>query len=154
MSKQTTELRSDFADLAAQIVVAYVANNSVPVSELPKLIRSVHGAVAGLASTTPHSAAASVDASERPTAAQIRNSLRTDDILSFIDGKPYKTLKRHLTAHGLDPRSYRERYGLPADYPMVAPSYAERRSALARAIGLGRPGAMAENASRERREVA
>lgn len=154
MSIQITELRSNFIDLAAEIVVAYVANNSVPVSELPRLIRSVHGAVAGLASTAPYSAPTSVDRPERPTAAQIRKSLRTQDILSFIDGKPYKTLKRHLTAHGLDPRSYRERYGLPTDYPMVAPSYAERRSALARAIGLGRPGAMAENASRERREVA
>jgi predicted transcriptional regulator len=61
--------------------------------------------------------------------------------VSFIDGKTYKTLKRHLAAHGLDPHSYRERYGLPADYPMVAPSYAEKRSALAKSIGLGVPGA-------------
>ncbi|MCJ2053502.1 MucR family transcriptional regulator, partial [Methylobacterium sp. J-070] len=62
----------------------------------------------------------------------------------FIDGKTYKTLKRHLTSHGLDPKAYRDRYGLPADYPMVAPSYAAQRSALAKAIGLGQPGAMAE----------
>ncbi|MCJ2101238.1 MucR family transcriptional regulator, partial [Methylobacterium sp. E-046] len=71
-------------------------------------------------------------------------SVRPDGIVSFIDGKTYKTLKRHLTSHGLDPKSYRDRYGLPSDYPMVAPSYAEQRSALAKAIGLGQPGAMAE----------
>ena len=77
---------------------------------------------------------------EKPSPAQIRKSVRPDGIVSFIDGKTYKTLKRHLTSHGLDPRSYRERYGLPADYPMVAPSYAEKRSQLAKQIGLGVPG--------------
>lgn len=81
---------------------------------------------------------------DRPNAAQIRKSLRDDAIVSFIDGRSYKTLKRHLTSHGLDPRSYRDRYGLPGDYPMVAPSYAARRSALAKAIGLGVPGGRAD----------
>jgi predicted transcriptional regulator len=80
---------------------------------------------------------------EKPTPAQIRKSVRHDGIVSFIDGKTYKTLKRHLSANGLDPYSYRERYGLPADYPMIAPSYAEQRSAIAKAIGLGQPGAIA-----------
>ncbi|MBE7186618.1 MAG: MucR family transcriptional regulator, partial [Methylobacterium mesophilicum] len=69
----------------------------------------------------------------------IRRSVRPDGIVSFIDGKTYKTLKRHLSANGFDPRSYRERYGLPADYPMVAANYAAQRSALAKAIGLGQP---------------
>ncbi|SFM89788.1 ROS/MUCR transcriptional regulator protein [Methylobacterium pseudosasicola] len=77
---------------------------------------------------------------EKPTPAQVRRSVQQDGIVSFIDGQAYRTLKRHLTAKGLSPQSYRERYGLPADYPMVAPSYAERRSALAKAIGLGVPG--------------
>ena len=81
---------------------------------------------------------------EKPSPAQIRKSVRHDGIVSFIDGKTYKTLKRHLTSHGLDPRSYRDRYGLPADYPMVAPGYAERRSALAKAIGLGSAGGRAD----------
>ncbi|MEE7463653.1 MucR family transcriptional regulator [Methylobacterium fujisawaense] len=132
-------------ELAGDIVAAYVSNNSVPLTELPDLIRSVHGAIAGLANGTLSSEnGAAVQAEvERPSAAQIRKSVRHDCIVSFIDGKTYKTLKRHLTSHGLDPRSYRDRYGLPADYPMVAPSYAAQRSELAKAIGLGRPGAMA-----------
>ncbi len=79
----------------------------------------------------------------RPTNAEIRKSIGRDGLVSFIDGKVYKTLKRHLSSHGLDPESYRERFGLPSDYPMVAPSYAARRSALAKEIGLGRPGALA-----------
>lgn len=127
-----------------EIVAAYVSNNPVPPSELPKLIQGVHSAVTGLASGGVPSAAASSDDVEKPTPAQIRKSVRDDGITSFIDGKSYKTLKRHLTGHGLDPKSYRDRYGLPADYPMVAPNYAEQRSALAKAIGLGVPGARAD----------
>ena len=152
MTEETFERGSDFIELTGDIVAAYVANNSVPVSELPALISQVHGAVAGLASGAT-SIAAPTNEVERPSPAQIRKSVQPDGIVSFIDGKTYKTLKRHLTSHGLDPRSYRERYGLPADYPMVAPSYAEQRSALAKAIGLGQPGAMAER-SRGRRRTA
>lgn len=74
---------------------------------------------------------------------------RADGLVSFLDGKTYKTLKRHLTSHGLEPRAYRERFGLPADYPMVAPNYAAQRSALAKQIGLGRPGALAERQDQE-----
>lgn len=148
------ELGSHFTELAGEIVAAYVSNNSVPVSELPNLIRSVHSAVAGLASGEVPSAAASTEPTEKPTPAEIRRSIRNDGLISFIDGKTYKTLKRHLTAQGLDPRGYRERFGLPADYPMVAPSYAAQRSALAKAIGLGRPGAMAEAEAKGRREAA
>ncbi len=69
--------------------------------------------------------------------------------MSFLDGRSYKTLKRHLTSHGLDPRAYRDRYGLPSDYPMVAPAYAEQRSALAKAIGLGVPGGQAKRQAAE-----
>jgi predicted transcriptional regulator len=86
---------------------------------------------------------------DRPSASEIRKSARPDGIVSFLDGKTYKTLKRHLTSHGLDPKAYRERYGLPADYPMVASAYAEQRSALAKAIGLGQPGAMAERQAKQ-----
>ncbi|XYD11942.1 MucR family transcriptional regulator (plasmid) [Methylobacterium sp. NMS12] len=138
------------AGLAAGIVAAYVSNNPVPAAELPALIAHVHGAVAGLVSgTLTADAGATVQVEvDRPSVAQIRKSVRDDGIVSFVDGKTYKTLKRHLTSHGLDPKSYRDRYGLPADYPMVAPAYAERRSALAKAIGLGQPGAMAEREGR------
>ncbi|CAO4179540.1 ROS/MUCR transcriptional regulator protein [Methylorubrum populi] len=80
---------------------------------------------------------------ERATPAQIKKSITPNALVSFVDGKPYKTLKRHLSQHGLDPQSYRTRYGLPADYPMTAPSYSEQRSALARSIGLGQRGGQA-----------
>lgn len=128
---------------AGGIVCAYVANNSIPASELPALIARVHSALVSLGSDDPL-IAAHVPEVEKPTPAQIRKSVTDEGLISFIDGKLYKTLKRHLTTHGLDPRAYRVRYGLPDDYPMVAPSYAAQRSALAKAIGLGRPGARAE----------
>lgn len=133
---------TEHADLTAQIVSAYVGNNAVPREALPDLIASVHTALARLSAEPAPEPEAPV---EKPSAAEIRKSITDTGIVSFIDGRPYKTLKRHLTAHGLDPRGYRERYGLPADYPMVAPAYAAQRSSLAKRIGLGRPGAMAES---------
>ncbi|SDO45085.1 Predicted transcriptional regulator [Methylobacterium phyllostachyos] len=141
-------------ELAGDIVAAYVSKNPVPTSELPSLIRNVHGAVSRLASSSAPGIDAPAADVEKPTAAQIRKSITPDALISFIDGRPYKTLRRHLTTHGLDPRGYRDRYGLPADYPMVAASYAEMRSALAKSIGLGRPGAMAKSAPKGRRKVA
>ncbi|MHB2208300.1 Ros/MucR family transcriptional regulator [Methylobacterium sp. CM6257] len=153
MTEETFERTHGIIELAGDIVAAYVSNNPVPASELPALIARVHGAIAGLVSgtVTAESGPAAQTEVEKPSPAQIRKSVRHDGIVSFIDGKTYKTLKRHLTSHGLDPRSYRDRYGLPADYPMVAPSYAEQRSALAKAIGLGQPGAMAERGRKGRR---
>ena len=124
---------------AAQIVSAYVTCNHVASGELPGLIRAVHAALAALASGA--SSAPAADEVEKPTPSQIRKSITPDALISFIDGKHYKTLKRHLGKHGLDPYSYRARYGLPADYPMVAANYAAQRSELAQAIGLGRPNA-------------
>ena len=144
MKEEISGSALDLTELAGDIVAAYVSNNSVPIAELPNLIQSVHNAVRGLTSGSALGAEATAPEADKPSAAQIRKSVRDDGIVSFIDGKAYKTLKRHLTANGHDPHSYRDRYGLPADYPMVAPSYAEQRSALAKAIGLGQPGAMAE----------
>jgi predicted transcriptional regulator len=143
LPEETQDSSLNLTELAAEIVSAYVSNNPVPLAELPGLIASVHEAVSGLATAGGSGAAAPTAEIEKPSTAQVRKSVRDDGIVSFIDGKSYKTLKRHLSAHSLDPRSYRERYGLPADYPMVAPSYAEQRSQLARAIGLGRPGGQA-----------
>lgn len=141
MSDQTPEL----VELAGSIVAAYVSNNSVPPGDLPALIANIHAAVTRVASgASAASDANDVEEVQKPSAAQIRKSVTDEGIVSFIDGRTYKTLKRHLTTHGLDPRSYRQRYDLPDDYPMVAPSYAAQRSALARQIGLGRPGALAE----------
>src|SRR5215211_1994986 len=93
----------------AEIVSAYVSNNSVRADDLPELIASVHAALTRLGKTAETAAGI-----EKPTPAQIKKSVTPDALISFIDGKPYKTLKRHLTGHGLDPHSYRARYGLPA----------------------------------------
>ncbi|MFC6024543.1 MULTISPECIES: MucR family transcriptional regulator [Methylobacterium] len=130
--------------MVSELVAAYVSNNRVPATELPGLIGTVHAALNGIASGTAAGGVSSpAEEVEKPTAAQIRKSIRPDGLVSFIDGKPYKTLKRHLTKHGLNPHSYRAKFGLPADYPTTAASYSEARSALAKNIGLGRPGRMA-----------
>src|SRR6195952_70081 len=143
MSETTPGVAPEFIELAADIIAAYVSNNSVPVAELPALISNVHTALNGLANGASQATAAEEQV-EKATPSQIRKSITPDALISFIDGKPYKTLKRHLTGHGLDPYSYRQRYGLPNDYPMVAASYAAQRSELAKAIGLGRAGVQAE----------
>ncbi|MDP4003841.1 MucR family transcriptional regulator [Methylobacterium sp. NEAU K] len=141
MPEENPESSAELPALVGAIVAAYVSNNPVPPAALPVLIASVHGALLNLGQKLPAEAAPIV---EPPTAAQIRKSVQQDGIVSFIDGRSYKTLKRHLTAHGLTPGRYRERYGLPDDYPMTAPGYAAQRSALAKAIGLGVPGARAD----------
>ncbi|ACB28301.1 MucR family transcriptional regulator [Methylobacterium radiotolerans] len=123
----------DYTEVTADLVAAYVSNNPLPAAELATLIASVHAAVTGLG--TPGVPA--VPRPEKPTAAQIRKSIRPDALISFEDGKPYKTLRRHLTGLGLDAATYREKWGLPRDYPMVAASYSEARSAMAKSIGLG-----------------
>lgn len=134
MGDNTATIESiDYIELTADLVAAYVSNNPVPTSELAALIATLHAAVAGLGNTD----ASAAPRPEKPTAAQVRKSIRPDALISFEDGKPYKTLKRHLTGLGLDPEAYREKWGLPRDYPMVAASYSEARSAMAKSIGLG-----------------
>jgi predicted transcriptional regulator len=143
----------ELTDQAADIVAAYVTRNHVAASELPVLIQTVHAALVAL--TQPPAEPA--ETVEKLTPAQIRRSITPDHLVSFLDGKPYKTLKRHLSAHGLDVYGYRARFGLPADYPMVAASYAAQRSELAKTIGLGRPGALQPRTNppkRGRRKVA
>jgi predicted transcriptional regulator len=110
-----------------------VSNNSVPSAELPGLIEVVHSALSRLATDSQPSNGPV----EKLTPAQIRKSITRDHIVSFEDGKPYKTLRRHLTLRGLSPEAYRSKWGLPRDYPMTAASYSEQRSELARALGLG-----------------
>jgi len=150
VSDETQPQNENLIVLASDIVSAYVSNNSVPVTDLGGLIGSVHQALSRL--TGDVAPVAVEETIEKPSAAQIRKSITDNAIISFIDGKSYKTLKRHLGTHGLDPHSYRQRYGLPADYPMVAPSYAAQRSALAKQIGLGRPGAQLERADAAQEE--
>ncbi|MCJ2022149.1 MucR family transcriptional regulator [Methylobacterium sp. E-065] len=136
MSDETYDLTPGIdtaIDYTVNIVANYVRTHHVPPNELPELIASMHAAIAGLGrAAVPVEAAA-----ESLTPAQIRKSITPDALISFIDGRPYKTLKRHLTRHGLDPKSYRDRFGLGADYPMTAPSYSAQRSALAKSLGLG-----------------
>ncbi|WCS28144.1 MucR family transcriptional regulator [Methylobacterium sp. NMS14P] len=125
--------QTSLIELTADIVAAYVSNNSVPVSEMPALLSAIHSAISGLNSPT----APAEPKVDRATPGQIRKSITPDALISFEDGRPYKTLKRHLKGVGLTPDQYREKWGLPRDYPMTAPSYSEMRSALAKNNGLG-----------------
>ena len=121
--------------LTSDIVAAHVSNNSVSVEDLPSLITNVYGALAGLGTTT-------VVEEEKPEpAVSVRASVKPDYIVCLEDGKKLKMLRRHLMTHyGMTPDDYRAKWGLAADYPMVAPDYAERRRALAKEIGLGTKG--------------
>lgn len=132
----------DYIDVTTAIVSAYVSRNHLAIARLPDLIASIHGTLCEL-DQEPASRVAPRSEGAVPTAAQIRRSVTDEALTSFIDGRTYRTLKRHLAAHSLTPQSYRAQYGLPADYPMVAAGYAAKRSALAKAIGLGVPGAQA-----------
>lgn len=123
----------DLLALTSDIVSSHVANNSVAVSDLPGLIQNVFSTLSNLGAP-----ASSPEVKLEP-AVPIRQSVKPDYIVCLEDGKKLKMLKRHLmTAYGMTPDDYRTKWGLPADYPMVAPNYAESRRQLAKAIGLGR----------------
>ncbi|MBA15433.1 MAG: transcriptional regulator [Sphingomonas sp.] len=127
-----TELNETLVTLTADIVAAHVSNNSVAVSDLPLLIQNVHGALSGLSTE-----AAEPEVKQEP-AVSIRASVKPDYIVCLEDGKKLKMLKRHLMTHyQMTPEQYRAKWNLPADYPMVAPNYAEQRRTLAKKIGLG-----------------
>ena len=122
-----------YIELAADIVSAYVSNNSVPLAELPNVIRDVHAALMRVTEQ-----AVPVEAEPLKPAIAIKKSITPDYIVCLEDGKQFKSLKRHLrTQYNLSPDAYREKWGLPADYPMVAPNYAKARSNLAKQMGLG-----------------
>lgn len=133
MAEDSNDTNEMLITLTADIVAAHVSNNSVAVSDLPGLISNVHGALAGLSSGN-----SAPQAAPEP-AVPVRTSVKRDYIVCLEDGKKLKMLKRHLMTHyGMTPDDYRAKWGLPADYPMVAPAYAEQRRDLAKAIGLGR----------------
>jgi predicted transcriptional regulator len=125
------EQQLDFASTTAGIVSSYVANNSVHRGDLPNVIASVHAALQGL------TALKQAEPEKPEPRVPIKKSVTPDFLISLEDGKKYKTLKRHLGKLGLTADEYRAKWGLPADYPMVAPSYAARRSELAISSGLG-----------------
>ncbi|ACK81038.1 MucR family transcriptional regulator [Methylorubrum extorquens] len=144
--------------LATEIVTAYVTRNHVQAAELPGLLRSVHAGLLTLSS-------GSVEPAEERrtlTATEIRRSIQPEGLISFEDGKAYKTLRRHLTKRGLTPEAYRAKWGLPVDYPMTASAYSAQRSQLARDLGLGRsrsavpeaPSSAADDGSTDRDEQA
>lgn len=123
----------NYVELAADIVSAYVSNNSVATSELPALIGDIHAALLRLSG-----APVEVQPDVLKPAVPIKKSVTPDFIICLDDGKKFKSLKRHLrTQYNITPEEYRERWGLPADYPMVAPNYAQARSQLAKKMGLG-----------------
>ena len=132
----------DYATLTAEVVSAYVAHNAVRAADLGDLISSVHGALQGL------SAPQQAEPEKRQPPVSIKKSLTPEFLMSLEDGRRYKSLKRHLKGRGLSPEQYREKWGLPRDYPMVAPNYAKQRSDLAKALGLGRPRAQAAAAQK------
>jgi len=126
------EIQETLIALTADIVAAHVSNNSVAVSDLPVLIQNVHGALTGLGD------AAAVSEVKQEPAVSVRSSIKPDFIICLEDGKKLKMLKRHLMTHyQMTPEQYRAKWNLPADYPMVAPNYAEQRRTLAKSIGLG-----------------
>ncbi|MDG4892675.1 MucR family transcriptional regulator [Mesorhizobium sp. WSM4976] len=133
MSGDVEQDQIQLIELTADIVSAYVSKNAVPVASLPELIESVNSSLSKISGPT-----------EPQTPAQLpavnpKRSVFPDYIICLEDGKKFKSLKRHLSVHyGLTPAEYRDKWGLKADYPMVAPNYSEQRSALAKSTGLGR----------------
>lgn len=143
------EPERDHLDLTVAIVEAFVSRNAISPDALPALISSTHAALSGLIH-----GAAPVEPVEDHTKsrAEIRKAISDDGITSFIDGKKYKTLRRHITTHGMTIDEYRARFGLPEDFPMVAPAYAAARSALAKSMGLGQGGRQPPKAEKPTRK--
>jgi predicted transcriptional regulator len=131
MTENSSADSNEIIAWTADIVASHVQNNSVEISDLPQLIKTVHDSLAGLTGDSP---------AEKPQpAVSVRRSVTPDYIVCLEDGRKLKMLKRHLaTAYGMTPEDYREKWGLPSDYPMVAPNYAKQRSSLAKKIGLGK----------------
>lgn len=131
--------KSEFIELTADIVAAYVGKNSVSAADLPNLIQSIHAAISGIGN-------GQVEAPVVPQApaVSVRKSITPDFLICLEDGRRFKSLKRHLrTKYDMSPEDYRAKWGLPKDYPMVAPNYAAARSALAKSMGLGQGGRQA-----------
>lgn len=128
-----TSANGNYIELTAEIVSAYVSNNTVPASEIPGLINQVHAALARVSGKSGE-----VAAEPLKPAISVKKSITPEHIVCLEDGKKFKSLKRHLrTQYNMTPEQYREKWGLGADYPMVAPNYAAARSQLAKQMGLG-----------------
>lgn len=123
--------------IVGEVAAAYLSNCPVAPSEIPAVISNIAASITAVGSAPAVEAPAEAPQHPTATAAQIRKSIGHDRLISFEDGKGYKTLRRHLAVKGLTPEEYRSKWGLPKDYPMVAPSYRETRSNLAKAAGFG-----------------
>ncbi|MEH2470177.1 putative transcriptional regulator [Nitrobacteraceae bacterium AZCC 2161] len=133
MQAMTDNSAKSFIDLTASIVSAYVGNNPTPAAELPALISQIHAALVRVSSGRPETLL-----EPAKPAVSLKKSMTADYLVCLEDGKRFKSLKRHLrTQYSMTPEQYREKWGLPADYPMVAPNYAVARSQLAKKMGLG-----------------
>lgn len=152
MTEATSTSQTNYVELAADIVSAYVSNNSVPVDQVPGLLRDLHTSIVSIV-TGGTTAAAPVVERAAPAVA-VKKSITPDYLICLEDGKKFKSLKRHLrTAYNMSPEDYRAKWGLNADYPMVAPNYASQRSELAKKMGLGQQrsrAAAAPNAAKKR----
>ena len=143
-------------ELATELTIAWLGNqnNRVQADDVPQFLRTMHATVtelSGGSSAVPEPAEEAAPTEEFTPAVTARKSLASKDhIISMIDGKPYKTLKRHLSRHGLTPQEYRERYGLKPDYPMVSETYSQARRDMAKKIGLGQKGRAAKAGGRGR----
>ncbi len=134
-SMQQKAERGDILRMTAEVVAAYVGNNSLPATQLPDVINTVYGTLNRVNGKN----GAAVNGHAQKAAVSVRRSVTPDYIICLEDGKKLKMLKRHLrTVYGLSPDEYRAKWGLPTDYPMVAPNYSKQRSAFAKKIGLGR----------------
>jgi predicted transcriptional regulator len=147
MANPEIDLKETLITLTSDIVAAHVSNNDVAVTDVPALITNVYAALANLGETVV------VEEPKPQPAVAVRNSVKPDYIVCLEDGKKLKMLKRYLrTNYNMSPEEYRARWGLPADYPMVAPNYAEKRRDLAKKIGLGRkPGTPAPRPRRAKK---
>jgi predicted transcriptional regulator len=137
MSLNDNSLHRDIAALTSEIVSAYVSKNAVTRTDLTSLIASVHSALSGLGKS------AAPEREKRVPPIPIKKTITPDFLISLEDGQQYRTLRRHLTRVGLTPEQYREKWGLPDSYPMVAPNYASLRSKLALEMGFGKKAAKA-----------
>ena len=139
--------KSEVIEMTADIVSAYVGNNTVAAADLPGLIQSVHRALAGVSAGVE-----TVEAAPKEPAVPIRRSITPDYLVCLEDGRKFKSLKRHLrTKYNMSPEEYRAKWGLPKDYPMVAPNYAKARSDLAKQMGLGQGGRKPARATRAKK---
>lgn len=138
--------KAEIIEMTAEIVAAYVENNNISTGDLPALIQSVHRALTSVAA-----GGEAVEPAPKEPAVPVRRSITQDYLVCLEDGRKFKSLKRHLrTKYNMSPEDYRAKWGLPKDYPMVAPSYAKARSDLAKQMGLGQGGRQAAKAGKRR----